>query len=61
MSNATPWVNALNAKLLGLLGPQLPRLPAPDIGKKWTQSRTLPEFASKSLHVLAKEKGLSDE
>ena len=60
-SNATPWVNALNAKLLGLLGPQLPKLPGPDIVKKWTQSRALPEFASKSLHVLAKEKGLNDE
>ena len=60
-SNATPWVNALNAKLLGLLGPQLSRLPTPDIVKKWTQSRALPEFASKSLQVLAKEKGLNDE
>ena len=60
-SNTTPWVNALNAKLLGLLGPQLPKLPGPDIVKKWTQSRALPEFASKSLHVLAKEKGLNDE
>ncbi|MCP5195829.1 MAG: iron-sulfur cluster-binding protein [Gammaproteobacteria bacterium] len=61
LSNATPWVNALNAKLLGLLGPQLPKLPTPDIVKKWSQSRTLPKFASKSLHVLAKEKGLSNE
>lgn len=60
-SNATPWVNALNAKLLGLLGPQLPKLPGPDIVKKWTQSRALPDFASKSLHVLAKEKGIADE
>ncbi len=61
LSNATPWVNALNAKLLGLLGPQLPRLPTPDIAKKWTQSRALPTFAAKSLHVLAKEKGIADE
>lgn len=60
-SNATPWLNALNAKLLGLLGPQLSKLPGPDIAKKWSQSRALPEFASKSLHVLAKEKGLNDE
>ena len=61
LSNATPWVNALNAKLLGLLGPQLPKLPAPDIVKKWTQSRALPSFATKSLHALAKEKGIADE
>nr|HMQ13966.1 DUF3390 domain-containing protein [Candidatus Competibacter phosphatis] len=60
-SNTTPWLNALSAKLLGLLGPQLSKLPGPDIAKKWTQSRALPEFASKSLHVLAKEKGLNDE
>jgi len=60
-SNTTPWVNALNAKLLGLLGPQLSRLPEPDIVKKWTQSRALPPFAAKSLHALAKEKGITDE
>ncbi|MER2600944.1 MAG: LUD domain-containing protein, partial [Candidatus Competibacter phosphatis] len=61
LSNATPWVNALNAKLLGLLGPQLPKLSALDIVKKWTQSRALPTFADKSLHALAKEKGIADE
>jgi len=60
-SNATPWFNALNAKLLGLAGPLLPKLPAVGIVKKWSQSRALPTFAAKSLHVLAKEKGIRDE
>ncbi|MER2528547.1 MAG: LutB/LldF family L-lactate oxidation iron-sulfur protein [Candidatus Competibacter denitrificans] len=60
-SNATPWFNALNAKLLGLAGPLLPKLPAVGIVKKWSQSRALPTFATKSLHVLAKEKGIRDE
>lgn len=60
-SNATPWINALNAKLLGVIGPQLPKLPAVGIIKQWGQSRALPSFATKSLHVLAKEKGIRDE
>ena len=61
MSNAAPWFNALNAKLLGLAGPLLPKLPAVGIVKKWSQVRALPLFAAKSLHVLAKEKGIRDE
>ncbi len=61
LSNATPWINALNAKLLSLLGPQLPKLSALDIVKKWSQSRALPKFARNSLHTLAKAKGLRDE
>ncbi|MBK8183394.1 MAG: iron-sulfur cluster-binding protein [Candidatus Competibacteraceae bacterium] len=61
LSNAAPWFNALNAKLLGLAGPLLPKLPAIGIVKKWSQVRALPPFAAKSLHVLAKEKGIRDE
>ncbi len=61
LSNATPWLNALNARLLGLAGPHLSKLPQVGLLKHWGQSRALPPFASKSLHVLAKEKGISDE
>ena len=61
LSNVMPWANALNAKLLGLLSSQLPKLPKVGLLKHWGQSRTLPKFASKSLHRLAKEKGLRDE
>lgn len=61
LSNAAPWLNALNAKLLGLAGPLLPRLPAAGIVKNWTQARALPPFAAKSLHVLAREKGIPHE
>ena len=60
-SNATPWFNALNAKLLGLAGPHLAKLPQVGLLKRWGQSRDLPSFAAKSLHVLTKEKGISDE
>lgn len=61
LSNTSPWLNALNAKLLGVLGPHLSKLPAPSILKNWTQARALPPFAAKSLHVLAKEQGIPDE
>ena len=61
LSNVMPWANALSAKLLGLLSAQLPRLPKVGLLKRWGQSRTLPKFAAKSLHTLAKEKGLRDE
>ncbi len=61
MSNATPWINALNAKLLGLAGSHLAKLPQKGLLKNWGQSRSLPPFASKSLHVLAREKGIADE
>ena len=61
LSNASPWINAVNAKLLGMVGPQLSKLPAVGIVKQWSQSRALPPFAAKSLHVLAKEKGIRDE
>ena len=60
-SNATPWLNALNAKLLGLTGSHWSKLPQVGLLKRWGQSRALPPFASKSLHALAKEKGISDE
>lgn len=61
LSNASPWLNALNAKMLGFAGPHLTKLPAFGILKNWTQSRALPPFAAKSLHTLAKEKGIPHE
>jgi len=61
LNNMMPWANALSAKLLGLLSAQLPRLPKVGLLKYWGQSRTLPKFAARSLHALAKEKGLRDE
>ncbi|MBK8752825.1 MAG: hypothetical protein IPL99_14830 [Candidatus Competibacteraceae bacterium] len=51
----------LNARLLGLLGSQLTKLSKVELVKKRTQARTMPKFASKSLHALAKEKGISHE
>ena len=61
LNNVMPWANALSAKLLGLVSSQLPNLPKVGVLKHWGQSRTLPKFAAKSLHALAKEKGLRDE
>jgi len=61
LSNAVPWMNALNAKLLGLVGPQLPKLPAWGIVKRWRQSRALPRFAKQSLHVLARQRRVRNE
>ena len=61
LSNATPWINALNAKLLGLAGPHLSKLPQVGLLKHWGQSRALPPFARQSLHALAQEKGIADE
>lgn len=61
LNNMMPWANALSAKLLGLLSAQLPRLPKVGLLKYWGQSRTLPKFSARSLHALAKEKGLRDE
>ena len=61
LTNSAPWANALNAKLLGLLGSQLTKLSKVELVKNWTQARTIPKFANKSLHALAKEKGISHE
>ena len=61
LSNATPWLNALNAKVLGLAGPHLSKLPQVGVLKHWGQTRALPPFARKSLHALVKEKGIADE
>ncbi|TVR57399.1 MAG: iron-sulfur cluster-binding protein [Candidatus Competibacteraceae bacterium] len=61
MSNAAPWANALNAKMLAMLGSQLTKLTKVELVKNWSQGRTLPRFAPKSLHVLAKEKGIPHE
>ncbi len=56
--NTHPAFNTLSTRMLGLIGVHLPR-----VGplKGWTSVRTSPKFAKKSLHQLAKEKGLSDE
>lgn len=58
MMNTVPLVNAVGAKMLAVLGSK-----APKIGplRAWTQARTAPKFAKKSLHRLAKERGLDDE
>ena len=56
--NTVPILNAVSTKMLGLFGANLP-----NVGplQQWTSVRTAPKFAKKSLHVLAKEKGLDDE
>jgi L-lactate dehydrogenase complex protein LldF len=56
--NTHPRVNALSEKMLGIVGDHLPK-----VGplKAWTGIRTTPKFAKKSLHALAKERGLEDE
>jgi len=56
--NTTPLFNTLLARTLGLLGTK-----TPVVGplKTWTSVRAKPAFARKSLHQLAKEKGLADE
>jgi L-lactate dehydrogenase complex protein LldF len=56
--NTHPALNALGTRTLGLLGAYLPK--AGPL-KLWTSVRTAPRFARKSLHQLAKEKGLDDE
>jgi L-lactate dehydrogenase complex protein LldF len=56
--NTQPLLNAVGTKMLGILGSYLPK-----VGplKHWTRIRTAPQFARKSLHQLAREKGLDDE
>ena len=53
-----PTLNKVGMKMLGIAGGYLPK-----VGplKQWTNTRTAPRFAKKSLHQLAKEKGLDDE
>ena len=52
--NTTPWLNSLNAKILGLLGGRLPK--AGPL-KAWTRVRSKPKFAAKSLHQRVREQG----
>jgi L-lactate dehydrogenase complex protein LldF len=56
--NTVPLLNALSMKMLGMLGSNLP-----NVGplKQWTSVRAAPKFAKKSLHTLAKERGLRNE
>jgi L-lactate dehydrogenase complex protein LldF len=53
-----PGLNNLGLKMAGMFGPLLPA-----VGplKDWTRVRTKPRFAKKTLHDLAKERGLDDE
>ncbi len=53
-----PALNALGSRALGLLGSHLPKTGPL---KPWTSVRTVPKLTNKSLHQLAKEKGLDDE
>ena len=56
--NTVPVLNTISAKMLGLLNSHVPK-----VGplKEWTSVRTAPKFAKKSLHALAKERGLDNE
>ena len=56
--NTKPTLNAMGTKMLGIIGSYLPKVGAL---KQWTSVRTAPKFANKSLHRLAREKGLDDE
>lgn len=53
-----PSLNAVSTKMLGVMNGKLPK-----VGplKQWTSVRTAPKFAKKSLHQLAKERGIADE
>ena len=54
---ASPLVYRVSSRLLGLVGNLLPSwLP---MLKAWTSVRSKPKFAAKSLHQLARERGLS--
>jgi L-lactate dehydrogenase complex protein LldF len=55
LANSHPVINRLIFKLAGRIGHLLPA-----IGplKAWTQVRSRPQFAPKSLHQLAREKGV---
>ncbi len=58
LNNTVPLFNRLSAWIVGRIGHRLPV-----IGplKEWTRYRLKPRFAKKSLHQLAKEKGLANE
>jgi L-lactate dehydrogenase complex protein LldF len=56
--NTHPAALALIEKVLGYLGPKIPkRGPL----KQWTRYRTAPKFAEKSLHRLVEEQGVEHE
>ncbi len=56
--NTVPLLREANEKIMGKLGNILP-----SVGplRAWTTVRTAPRFAKKSLHRLAREKGVRDE
>jgi L-lactate dehydrogenase complex protein LldF len=56
--NTHSWINAAGLKILTTLGMKPPRLGPL---KTWTQYRTVPEFARKSLHELVKQNGVDNE
>ena len=58
LMNITPALNALGTRMLGMMGSRLPK--AGPL-KQWMSVRTKPRFARKSLHRLAKERGLDHE
>lgn len=58
LMNTQPWLLSLGTRLLALLNGRLPK-----VGplQAWTHVRSTPRFAPKSLHQLAKERGLDHE
>lgn len=56
--NTVPAFNAMSTKMLAIMGDKMPK-----VGplKAWTSVRSTPKFAKKSLHALAKERGLDNE
>ncbi|MEE4377442.1 MAG: LutB/LldF family L-lactate oxidation iron-sulfur protein [Candidatus Competibacteraceae bacterium] len=56
--NTSPALNQMSTKMLGMIGAYLPKLGPL---KNWTSVRTMPKFAGKSLHAIAKERGLSND
>jgi L-lactate dehydrogenase complex protein LldF len=56
--NTVPLLREANEKIMGTVGNKIP-----SIGplKAWKSARTAPKFAQKSLHQLAREKGVRNE
>jgi L-lactate dehydrogenase complex protein LldF len=58
IANTYPLLNAAGIKIMGTLGPKLPK--AGPL-KQWTHCRKAPEFAPQSLHELVKQNGVDNE
>jgi L-lactate dehydrogenase complex protein LldF len=56
--NTVPLLREANEKIMGVVGNKIP--PVGPL-RAWTRVRTAPRFARKSLHQLAREKGVRDE